>query len=153
MSEKLSMPLKAIGHVCSGIKERKPPGFNWRQVTSEIVIEPELAAGLDGLEEFSHIIVIWWMHLSTDKSKMALKVNPKGRREVEPVGVFSSRSPYRPNPIGRATAKLIERNGNVLRVSGLDALDGTPVLDIKPFIPGYDSVEGATAPLWTQHHR
>ena len=64
------------------------------------------------------------------------------------MGVFATRSPDRPNPIGKTTVKIVERRGNVLRVQGLDAIDGSPVLDIKPYLPGYDSVEGARAPSW-----
>ena len=94
------------------------------------------------------------MHKAVDKSKMALKVFPRGRKELPPVGVFASRSPYRPNSLGRATVKLIERRGNSLIVQGLDAIDGAPVLDIKPFIPGYDSPdEGVYAPEWATHHQ
>ena len=150
----LAMNLKPIGCVHSPVTEKPADGFDWRQVQAEIVIEPELAEGLDGLEDFSHIIVIWWMHRATDPAKMALKVYPRGRKDLPPVGVFSSRSPYRPNSIGRATPRLLERRGNVLVVQGLDAIDGTPVLDIKPFIPGYDSPpEGAEAPEWATRHQ
>ena len=64
------------------------------------------------------------------------------------MGVFATRSPDRPNPIGKATVRLLQRQGNILMVEGLDAIDGTPVIDIKPYIPGYDSVENAKAPSW-----
>jgi tRNA-Thr(GGU) m(6)t(6)A37 methyltransferase TsaA len=64
------------------------------------------------------------------------------------MGVFATRSPSRPNPIGKATVRLLSRRGNILKVRGLDAIDGSPVLDIKPYIPGYDSVKGARVPAW-----
>ena len=64
------------------------------------------------------------------------------------MGVFATRSPNRPNSLGKATDRLLERRGNILKVKGLDAIDGTPVLDIKPYIPGYDSVKRAKAPSW-----
>ncbi len=147
------MTLIAIGIVRSEVKQKQKPSFNWRQVVSEIVIDDDLAEGLDGLSEFSHIIVLYWMHQAVDSEKMAIKVCPQGRRNLPPVGLFASRSPYRPNPLGKATVRLLERRGNILRVAGLDAIDGTPVLDIKPYIPDYDSAADARAPKWTKHHR
>jgi tRNA-Thr(GGU) m(6)t(6)A37 methyltransferase TsaA len=154
MDNELKMQLKPIGLVNSPIREKPADGFNWREIVAEIIIKPELAEGLDGLADFSHIMVYWWMHQATDPAKMALKVYPRGRRELPPVGVFASRSPYRPNSIGRATVQLLERRDNILLVQGLDAIDGTPILDIKPFIPGYDSpAEGASAPEWATRHQ
>ncbi|MEN8614910.1 tRNA (N6-threonylcarbamoyladenosine(37)-N6)-methyltransferase TrmO [Dehalogenimonas sp. THU2] len=150
----LTMELRPIGRIKSPVTEKPADGFDWREVVAEIEIDPALAEGLDGLTDFSHIMVYWWMHRATDKAKMALKVFPRGRKDLPPVGVFASRSPYRPNSLGRATVRLLERRDNVLVVQGLDAIDGTPVLDIKPFIPGYDSPEGgATAPEWTTRHQ
>ncbi|AKG54411.1 hypothetical protein DGWBC_1797 [Dehalogenimonas sp. WBC-2] len=151
---KMKMEIWPIGLVSSPVKEKPDDGFNWRENVSEIELDPALTEGLDRLTDFSHIMVIWWMHRATDKSKMALKVAPRGRTDLPPVGVFASRSPYRPNPIGRATVRLVARHGNVLTVRGLDAIDGTPVLDIKPFIPGYDSPEeGVYTPEWATHHQ
>ncbi len=143
-----SITLKPIGHVKSPVKATPKPEHDWRGVISEIVIAPELAAGLDGLARYSHIIVIYWAHRATDPADMALTVRYKGNPAFPLVGVFASRSPYRPNPLGLKAARLLEIKGNILRVEGLDALDGTPVLDIKPYIPGYDSAEGATSPQW-----
>jgi len=152
--KELDMELRTIGRVKNPVKDKPPDGFNWREIVSEIEIDPALVEGLDSLSDFSHIMVTWWMHRATDKSKMALKVFPRGRKDLPPVGVFASRSPYRPNSLGRATVRLIERHGNILVVKGLDAIDGTPVLDIKPFIPGYDSPEeGATAPEWATYRQ
>ena len=68
-------------------------------------------------------------------------------------GVLATRTQYRPNPIGVKTVKLLERHGNVLKVTGLDALDGTPVFDIKPYDPGYDAVPGARVPQWIEQLR
>ena len=152
MAQKLAMALKAIGTVKNRVKQRPDRGFNWHDVVSEIIIDSSLTQGLDGLDDFSHIIVICWLHESTDKAKMALKVHPRGRHDLPPVGVFASRSPYRPNPLGKTTVRLLERRGNILTVAGLDAISGTPVIDIKPYIPDYDSASGAKAPEWTKHH-
>jgi tRNA-Thr(GGU) m(6)t(6)A37 methyltransferase TsaA len=136
--------LKAIGIVRSGIKSRERRDA--RSVISEIVLDPGLTEALDNLDEFSHIIVIYYMHQSHKPAPM--KVHPKYRLEASPVGVFASRSPDRPNPIGKTTVKLMERRDNVLKVQGLDAIDGTPVIDIKPYITGLDSVDGARTPPW-----
>jgi tRNA (adenine37-N6)-methyltransferase len=136
--------LKPIGIVRSEIKE--PTHQKRPELVSEIIIDKALTEALDDLDEFSHIIVLWWIHKSRRPAPM--KVHPRGNPENKLMGVFATRSPDRPNPIGKSTVQLLERRGNVLKVQGLDAIDGTPVLDIKPYIPGYDSVDEATAPLW-----
>ena len=139
--------LKAIGTVRNKIKRRGRRDFS--DVVSEIVLDPGLTAALDNLEEFSHVIVISWMHRS--HTPFPVKVHPRYRKELPPVGVFASRSPDRPNPLGKATVRLLRRRGNVLVVAGLDAIDGTPVIDIKPYIPGLDSVDDARVPPWMTH--
>ncbi len=138
------MTLKAIGIVRNGIKQ--PPKQSWEGITSEIVLDSSLTEALDNLDDFSHIIVLYWMHQAT--GQLPLKVHPKGKGELPLVGLFASRSPNRPNPVGTATVRLLERRGNILKVEGLDAIDGTPVIDIKPYIPGYDSVTNAEVPQW-----
>lgn len=137
-----------IGRVQNPVKSTPKPEHDWQGVISEIVIAPHLVSGLAGLERYSHIIVLYWAHQATNSADMALMVRYRGNPKLPIVGVFASRSLYRPNPIGQKIARLLEIQGNILRVEGLDALDGTPVLDIKPFIPGYDSPEGATSPQW-----
>ncbi len=137
--------LKAIGIVRSPAKETPAETDWWIELVSEIVIDDSLTEALDGLEEYSHIIVIYWMHKVVSQ-KVPLKVHPKGRKELPLRGLFASRAPHRPNRIGKATVRLLKRQGNILKVKGLDALDGSPVLDIKPYIPGYDSVDDARTP-------
>lgn len=144
----LPINIKPIGRVENVINGKPPQSFNWDETSSDIIINPELEEGLEGLEEFSHITVIWWMHKSVEEEKFSLKVHPRRRKDMHPVGVFASRSPYRPNSLGKAVVKLLERKGNILKVKGLDAINGTPVLDIKPFIPDYDSKEDASVPPW-----
>ena len=144
------MNLKAIGHVSNGIKE--PIRHGWREVISEITINSELSQALDGLEEFSHLIVIYWMHQLDRGRKLSLKVHPVGNQDLPLTGRFATRSPSRPNPVGQATVELLERRANVLKVKGLDAIDGTPIIDIKPYIPGYDSANDARAPRWMSQH-
>jgi tRNA-Thr(GGU) m(6)t(6)A37 methyltransferase TsaA len=142
------MSLNPIGFVRGPIKETPKPEYDWTGVISEIVIEPEFIAGLEGLERYSHVIVIFWAHKATDKSKMALRVRYRGDPTLPEVGVFASRSLFRPNPLGMKVTRLLEIKENVLRLEGLDALDGTPVLDIKPFIPDNDAPKDTSAPVW-----
>ena len=140
--------LKPIGIVRNEVKERPPAGRDWwAEVVSEMVIDDSLTEALDGLEGFSHIIVLYWMHRATS-GEVPLKIHPRGKSDIPLTGLFATRSPNRPNRIGKATVRLLQRQGNILKVRGLDALNGTPVIDIKPYIPGYDSVAGALVPQW-----
>jgi len=142
------MTLKAIGTVRNGVKETPPSRRDrWAEVVSEIVIDSSLTEALDGLEDFSHIIVLYWMHKLTE-TEMPLKVHPRRRAELPLVGLFAARTPNRPNRIGKATVQLLKRQGNILKVKGLDALDSSPVIDIKPYIPGGDSVADPEVPQW-----
>lgn len=138
--------LKPIGTVRN--QEQEIGGRDWSKVVSEIVLDQTLAPGLDGLSEFSHIIVLFWMHRVSDQSRTILKVHPQGRAELPLVGVFTTRSPSRPNPVGIAVVRLLDCRGNTLKVEGLDALDGTPVIDIKPFMPPRDLVGEVRVPDW-----
>lgn len=100
----------------------------------EIHIDEAYAPGLDGIEACRHLIVLAWFDRS---DRAALTATPPGTGVSR--GVFSTRSPDRPNPVGIELVELIERRGNVLKVRGVDALDGTPVIDIKPYSSGIDS--------------
>jgi len=137
--------LKAIGIVRNGIKQRPEQG--WEKVISEIVVDSSLDEALDNLDEFSHLIVLFWMHQATT-GQLPMKVHPMGKVGLPLVGLFATRSPHRPNPVGEATVRLLRRRGNVLVVQGLDAIDGTPVIDIKPYIPRCDSAADAKVPPW-----
>jgi len=99
-------------------------------VKAEIEIFDEYIDGLTDLEDFSHIIVIFHLHLVT---KPTLKAHPPWDNKEH--GVFATRSPHRPNPIGVSVVRLESINGSILKISGVDMADGTPVLDIKPYIP------------------
>jgi len=143
-----AMTLKAIGVVRNKVRQAPKAGYDWWGIVSEIVVDSSLSDALANLDEFSHIIVLYWMHEAVVTGQMPAKVHPMGKRELPLVGLFASRSPCRPNPVGKATVRLMQRQGNILKVKGLDAVDGTPVIDIKPYIPGYDSVVNAGVPPW-----
>ena len=117
---------------------------------SEIIINPELADGLDRIEEYSHLQVLYYPHLVPEerRTKPVLKVRPLGSRHFPLVGVLATRSPIRPNSILVTTVRLLKRNGTILEVSGLDALDGSPVLDIKPGMAEQTDGAPMTIPDW-----
>lgn len=117
-----------------------------RDIVAQIVLRDDLAAGLTGIEEWSHLIVLFWMDRPAGKPHR-LTTHPRHRADLPEVGVFSARGRERPNPIGLAVVELLERNANVLTVKALDAYDGSPVLDIKPY-DSYDVVADLRAPAW-----
>jgi len=114
---------------------------------SEIVILPELSEALDGLADYSHVYVLFWLHEISREKRLTLKIYPRGREDLPLVGVFAVRSNIRPNPIGLTVVELLKVEGNVVTVRGLDAFDGTPVLDIKPY-DSWDVVKDVKVPGW-----
>jgi len=149
--EVAGLTLKVIGVVRN---ELKGPGqYNPHEIVSEIVIDESLTDALDNLEEFSHLIVLYWMHLDAHPEPKPNKIHPRHDTSNPLVGIFSTRSGDRPNRIGLNPAKLLERKGNILRVSGLDAVDGTPVIDIKPYMPRLDTIADAQVSNWEEVYR
>lgn len=125
---------------------------NWATVESEICLDPRYAPGLKGIDGFSHLVVVFYLHQAAgfDPDKQLLR-RPRGMESMHEVGVFAQRTKYRPNPIGVTSVELRAVRDNVIVVRGLDALDGTPVLDLKPYIPVFDCVAGARMPDWVAH--
>jgi len=122
---------------------------HWAKVDSEIHLDAAYAAGLQGLEDFSHVMVVFYLHEAQgfDPAKQLLR-HPRGMEHLREVGVFAQRTKYRPNPIGVTSVELRSIRGNVAVVRGLDALDGTPVLDLKPYMPMFDRIDDARVPAW-----
>jgi tRNA-Thr(GGU) m(6)t(6)A37 methyltransferase TsaA len=128
-----------IGIIHSPFKESKGTPIQYsaaKDVEGTIDIFPEYLDGLDSLSGFSHIILIYHFHHA---KKHSLKVIPFMDNKEH--GVFSTRAPMRPNHIGFSIVKLDSVDNNILRISGLDILDGTPLLDIKPYVPEFDHIE------------
>jgi tRNA-Thr(GGU) m(6)t(6)A37 methyltransferase TsaA len=130
---------KPIGIIHSPFKEPKgtpiqPSGA--KGINGTVEIFPDYAEGLKDLEGFSHIILIYHFHLS---KKSSLKVKPYLDDEVH--GVFAMRGPSRPNPIGISTVHLLRIEGTTLSIQDVDIVDGTPLLDIKPYVPEFDRGE------------
>jgi tRNA-Thr(GGU) m(6)t(6)A37 methyltransferase TsaA len=121
------MEIRPIGYVRNQAEEKT----DWDQLVSEIEILPEYEDGLYRIEEVLEIFVIFRFHRT---SKILMRVHPFHDHSIPQVGVFTSRSPTRPNFLGLSKVTLLERRGNVLVVKGLDAYNGTPVIDIKPVI-------------------
>jgi len=119
---------------------------------SKVRIFDEFCDGLDGLNTFSHIIILYWFHLrDTAEERGVLRVIPRRHQGSPEVGVFASRSPSRPNPIGLCVAELVKLEGNILSVKGLDAFEGSPVIDLKPYLPRIDAFPEAAVPQWARH--
>jgi len=151
----LEIVLKPIGYVRTSLSDdevRRRPGG----VEAEVEVLKEFEEGLEGIEGFSHIIVVFYMH-KAHGVEAPLKQRPRRLlsygitlEELPLVGVFCLDSPHRPNPIGLTVVELLERRGRVLRVRGLDAFDGTPVLDLKPYVPACDAF-AESACGWLAH--
>jgi len=137
---------KPIGWVKSIVTE--PVDVNWGHIVSEIHLSESLSPGLHGISQFSHVLVIFMMHRSTFDPTTDLVRRPQGRQNMPKIGIFAQRAKHRPNPIGISAVELVEIRQNVLRVKGLDAINGTPVLDLKPYFPVFDRVEEAVVPEW-----
>ncbi|MDA8217581.1 MAG: tRNA (N6-threonylcarbamoyladenosine(37)-N6)-methyltransferase TrmO [Dehalococcoidales bacterium] len=140
------MNLEPIGIVRSPVREAVDE--NWDSVVAEVHLAPDLAAGLQGLEQFSHVVVVFLMHGASFDRAGDLVRRPQGLEDMPSLGIFAQRAKHRPNPIGITAVRLLGVAGNVLKVQGLDAIDGTPVLDIKPYFPAYDRVADAVVPEW-----
>ncbi len=116
-----------------------------------IEIYEKYTDALLGLDQFSHIIVFYWFHKSdTEAKRDTLQVHPRGDLKRPLRGVFATRSPVRPNPIGISVCKILSVEKNSIRIDVIDAHDGTPVIDIKPYIPKNDSIPNASFPEWVE---
>lgn len=120
---------------------------DWDKVISQLIFRPDLEDALDSLKEFSHIIVLFVFHLSPSGASAPHKVHPQMKPDLPLVGVFATRSPVSPNPLGMAVVELRRQIKNVLLITGLDALNGTPVVDVKPYLPG-DCIAKIKVPDW-----
>lgn len=128
--------------------ERELRSQDWREVRSDLIFRDDLMGALDGLETWSHIIVVCAFHRLPEEHLGKTHILPSDDPRNPVQGILATRSQLRPNPIGVSVVPVLRRRRNILRVKGLDALDGTPILDVKPYIPGYDDVPDARVPDW-----
>lgn len=139
----LTITLQAVGVVHAPFAE-VDENRDWAEVESEIVVDEALAPGLQGLGDYADIVVTFVLHrLQFDRDRDLVQ-QPVTRPTSDPVGIFALRTYHRPNAIGATTVRLLGVSGRTLRVRGLDALDGSPVLDIKPYMP---SLPRRTGPM------
>lgn len=135
--------LRFIGRIRTPFRSRADCPRNGRgsDAIATVEVDPRYIAGLQGLEAYSHVILLYWMH----EARRDLIVQVP-RHVTAPRGVFALRSPVRPNPIALSVAELLAVEDGVLRVRNIDCLDGTPLLDIKPYFASTDSVPDARRP-------
>lgn len=139
----MEIKLKPIGFAKN--QEKKHFG-GWDEVATDLAINKQYQKALKGLEDYSHIIVIYWMH---EVKTCDIRHVPQGKvGEVPEVGIFACRCSQRPNPIGVSTVKILSIKNNIITVQGLDIVKDTPILDIKPYTPQYDSVTDPKVPDW-----
>ena len=128
-----------IGRVRSQLLDRDQAPHQGRQagVEAELVIEEKFLDGLDGIHAGDKLFVFCWLHMAESTT---LRVHPRRDPSVPKRGVFATRSPDRPNPIGLCLVDVLAVEGPILKVRGLDAVDGTPVVDLKPYVSSLDSL-------------
>ena len=126
----------------------EPIDDHWSAVVAEIVLAEHIPTeAFDGLSEFSHLEVIYYFD-KVDRQNIVYSGRPRGNPDYPLVGIFGQRKKDRPNQIGLATVELIEHKGRVIKVKYLDAIDGTPVLDIKPVFKQFQAKTVIKQPLW-----
>jgi tRNA-Thr(GGU) m(6)t(6)A37 methyltransferase TsaA len=150
------MDLKQIGTVVSEFREPRETEFACEkglrtESVSRVLIDREFREGLEGLGEFSHAYIIYLLD-RVDRVELTTYPGPRSVRDLPRVGLFASRSQFRPNPIALRLVELVSVEEDGMVVRGLDAVNGSPVLDVKPYVPGFDRPsEFRTAPwYWWQ---
>lgn len=139
--------MQPIGYVKNNVQEKKDT--SWGENTSEIILNKEYYNGLNGLEDFSHVIIIYYLDKAKFDRDIHLQRRPQNRDDMPLIGIFSQRGKDRPNRIGMTSVQIESVNNSSIFVKGLDAIDGTPVLDIKPYYPIYDKKD-AQVPEWVE---
>lgn len=138
--------LQPVGKVISPVTD--PVDDNWGDVQSRIRIEPQFVGALAGLESFSNALILTYLHEARFVPSKHLQRRPRGIETMPMVGIFAQRAKNRPNPIGVTAVDIIDVGNDYLDVRGLDAIDQTPVIDIKPYYPHFDNKSGASVPEW-----
>lgn len=137
--------MQPIGYVRNNVENKKD--VSWGKDVSTIELLEEYHTGLEGLADFSHATVIYYLDKAVYEKEKHLQRHPQNRDDMPLVGIFSQRGKDRPNRIGMTSVDIVSVDEKTLTVKGLDAIDGTMVLDIKPYYPVYDKKD-ATVPEW-----
>jgi tRNA (adenine37-N6)-methyltransferase len=138
--------LEPIGYVSSSVNERMDE--NWGEIKSKIILNSKHTGALLGLENFSHAIIVSYLHQAHYKKEKHLQRRPRNLETMPKVGIFSQRAKDRPNPIGITAVEIITVGDDYLEIKGLDAINETPILDIKPYYPHYDKIDSPKVPEW-----
>ncbi|SEM82460.1 tRNA-Thr(GGU) m(6)t(6)A37 methyltransferase TsaA [Syntrophus gentianae] len=142
----IKIQLKPVGFISSPVTEQADE--KWGGVISRVLLQPEYIGALSGLEDFSHAMIITYLHQAKYEKEKHLQRRPRDLDSMPKIGIFSQRAKDRPNPIGVTTVKIITVKDDYIEVQGLDAINGTPILDIKPYYPHYDKVDAPKTPEW-----
>jgi tRNA (adenine37-N6)-methyltransferase len=144
----MNITLKAVGVIHTPFTDPKgtPIQSSRSDVAGTVEVFPQYLDGLDGIEEFSHLYLLYAFHQA--ETEVSLKVQPFLDDRLH--GLFTTRYPVRPNPLGISVIRLSRREGNLLHFRGADMLDGTPLLDIKPYIPEFDVFDVEKAGWYSQ---
>jgi len=142
----MKIELNPISFVQNEITERMDA--QWGNVISTISLPAEYSGAFKGLENFSHVIIVTYLHEAQFEAEKHLLRNPRNDKKYPQVGIFAQRAKNRPNPIGITAVEIEEIHNDNLVVKGLDAINGTPVLDLKPYFPEYDEKKNAKVPQW-----
>jgi tRNA (adenine37-N6)-methyltransferase len=135
-----------IGQVRNGVREQTDE--EWGEVVSRLMIQAPFSHGLKGLDQFSHAIVLTFLDKASFDLARDIVRRPRGLSSMPEVGIFAQRAKDRPNPIGITAVQILAVGEDFVEVKGLDAIDGTPIIDIKPYYPHYDSVGQPVVPEW-----
>ena len=141
----MNIVMKPISFVRNEVINKKD--VSWGNDSSLIVLEEQYKSGLKGLEDFSHAIILFYLDKAKYEKEKHLQRRPQNRDDMPLIGIFSQRGKDRPNQIGMTSVEIVSVSDDTLVVKGLDAVDGTPVLDIKPYYPVYDRKD-ASVPEW-----
>ena len=140
-----NITLTPIGYVSNAVSEKKDDF--WGSTVSTITLKEEFRGGLTGLQDFSHAVILCYLDRAQYIPEKHLIRRPRNRADMPLLGIFSQRTKDHPNRIGLTTVEILSVSDTAIMVKGLDAIDGTPVLDIKPYFPAFDQ-RHARVPEW-----
>lgn len=145
----MSITLRPVGIVKNTVIE--PVDTGWGSVQSTIVLDTQWAGAFDGLDQFSHALILTYLRqVAARHPEIPARRHPRNRHDMPLLGVFSQRARVRPNPIGVTACAIVGVSANEMIVRGLDAINGAPVLDVKPYVPQFDRVESPVVPAWVE---
>ncbi len=144
----MKIELEAIAFVKNSRKELIDD--NWSSIESEIELTENIfTEAFEGIENFSHLVIIFFMNKVKDEKAIAQYRHPRNNESLPKLGTYAQRNKNRPNKLGLTTVELLERNARILKVKNLDAIDGTPILDIKPVMKQFEPKGEIKQPEWT----